>query len=888
MLVSFGAPAQGQTARNERREVPLPTLRFPAGRNAVEVPFEIESGWVVIPVSANGSRPLRFGRVRRGDAGTQPEIVNSLNQHRGKMQVHLVWRWWSAGEEIHSSERARRRPAAGAELGDPRPRSLLGLTAPLADFRQSSSEVDWEKQVVRFFEPAGYKSQVQKYFAVDVDDGGRPYTMASVTAGARTIPVKLVVDTGGSHALSLDVGSNSEIKIPEGASKTVLGRGASGEIAGYSGRVKALELGGQTFKDVPTIFPDSSSGTAGINGRQGNLGSGILRRLKVIYDYSREQMIVAPNKFSHEPFGTVMSRMPASSITIAPATLPDYVGRYGNKEISVKDGELYYQRLGGRGAVLRATAKDRFALNTDAQINFLRNPSGVVTEMVIDWVDRDKEQLKREAATTINQSNSQPEQPQTQPRLSAAEQEVRNLEREWLDAYEQHDGEAMDRILADDFKLTRSGGQTQSKADVIAGLKAARDARRTEPKFSTDDVQSRVEGDTVILTGRFIQKMEGDGQTMTARYTDTYRKRAGRWQVIASQLTPIPGKMPNRLTDTEIVKVTESYLAQAVAEDTFSGAVLITSDGKPIFEKAYGLANKSANTPNNIDTKFNLGSINKSFTSVAIAQLAQQGRLSFNDPINKYLPDYPNKAVAAKVTIHQLLTHTSGMGNYFNEEFMKRRAGLKTLADLLPLFVNETLAFEPGEKMQYSNAGYVVLGLIIEKLTGQNYFDYVREHIFKPAGMKDTDSYELEQRVSNLAIGYTSVGPTGRPEPGPRKDNTPHLTGRGSSAGGGYSTLGDMLKFGQALVAHKLLNQQYTDIVLSNQMRPGQPPAGYGFFSIEVNGTRAFGNNGGGPGTNSTFTVYPELGYTVVVLSNYDPPSASKVTSKIRDLLMAK
>jgi CubicO group peptidase (beta-lactamase class C family) len=226
------------------------------------------------------------------------------------------------------------------------------------------------------------------------------------------------------------------------------------------------------------------------------------------------------------------------------------------------------------------------------------------------------------------------------------------------------------------------------------------------------------------------------------------------------------------------------------------------------------------------------------------------------------------------------------MGMYFNEEFMKRRASLKTLADLLPLFVNDPLDFEPGEKMQYSNSGYVVLGLIIEKLTKQNYFDYVRQYIFEPAGMKNTDSYELDQKVPNLAIGYTNMGLTGRPEPGPRKENTPHLTGRGSSAGGGYSTLGDMLKFGQALIDHKLLNQQYTDIVLSNQMAPGQPPAGYGFFSVQVNGTRAIGNNGGGPGANSTFSVYPELGYTVVVMSNYDPPSASKVNSKLRDLLL--
>jgi len=474
--------------------------------------------------------------------------------------------------------------------------------------------------------------------------------------------------------------------------------------------------------------------------------------------------------------------------------------------------------------------------------------------------------------------------------LSPAEQEVRKLEREWLDAYEQHDSVAMDRIVADDFKLTQSGGGRQSKADIMAALRAARDAGRAQPKFSTEDVQSRVSGDAVVLTGRFVQRMERDGQTMTmaARYTDIYQKRGGRWQVVASQLTPDVPPIQSRQTDAEIAKETAAYLEQADKEDSFSGAALIAKDGKAIFETAYGLANKTSNTSNNVDTKFNLGSINKSFTGVAIAQLAQQGRLSFNDPISKYLPDYPNKTVAAKVTIHQLLTHTSGMGMYFNEEFMKRRASLKTLTDILSLFVNDALAFEPGEKMQYSNAGYVVLGLIIEKLTKQNYFDYVRDHIFEPAGMMNTDSYALEQKVPNLAIGYTSMGPTGRPEPGPRQENTPHLTGRGSSAGGGYSTLGDMLKFAQALVGHKLLNQHYTDIVLSNQMPPGQPPSGYGFFSIEVNGTRAIGNNGGGPGTNATFTVYPELGYTVVVLSNYDPPSASKVTSKIRELLTAK
>jgi CubicO group peptidase (beta-lactamase class C family) len=895
----MGAHAHSQTARNERRPVPLPTLRFPAGKDVVEVPFEVESGWVVIPVKVNGSRALRFvlDSGAGAAAGTNPAIVESLNLNIvGKMLVRGVGGGGASSAVSVAGDVTFN--IGGIELANGNlaihsSRSGLDGIIGRSIFANLVVEIDWEKQVVKFYEPLRYKySGSGSILPLTFDEGGRPYTMASVMAAEKTIPVKLVVDTGGSHALSLDVGSNSEIKLPEGATKTVLGRGGSGEIAGYTGRVKSLELGGQKFKDVPTIFPDSSSGTAGVNGRHGNLGSGILRRFKVIYDYSRKQMIVEPNKFSNDPFGTVMPRTAAGSIGIARTTLPDYVGKYGNKEISIKDGSLYYQRIGGSGAALRATAKDKFALNNDAQITFVRDANGVVAEMIVEWVERDKEQLKREApSAAVNQPNSQSQnQPQTQQRLSQAEQEVRKLEREWLDAYEQHDTAAIDRIVADDFRLTQSGGVEQTKSDILAALKATRDPARPEPKFSTEDVESRVEDDRVILTGRFIQRMERDGQTMimAARYTDTYLMRQGRWQVVASQMTPIPRQVQPKMTEAEIVKETEAYLAQAVAEDTFSGAALVAKDSKPIFEKAYGLANKSSNTPNNVDTKFNLGSINKSFTSIAVAQLAQQGKLSFKDPISKYLPDYPNKMVAGKVTIHQLLTHTSGMGMYFNEEFMNRRASLKTLADILPLFVNDALAFEPGEKMQYSNAGYVVLGLIIERLTKQNYFDYVRVHIFKPAGMTNTDSYELEQKVPNLAIGYTNMGPTGRPEPGPRQENTSHLTGRGSSAGGGYSTLGDMLKFGRALVGHKLLNQQYTDIVLSNQMPPGQPPAGYGFFSIEVNGTRAIGNNGGGPGTNSTFTVYPELGYTVVIMSNYDPPSATKVTSKLREMLTAK
>jgi CubicO group peptidase (beta-lactamase class C family) len=767
VLASMSTHAHSQTAQNGRREMPRPTLRFPAGKSVVEVPFEVESGWMLIPVSVNGSRPLRYV-LDSGSSGvvhTNAAMVESLNlKIAGNMQVRGAG-GGGATSEVSVAENVTF-DIGGIELSN----GSLAIHPSLGSgfdgvigrpiFANLVVEVDWEKQVIRFYEPAKYKyCGSGTVLPLTFDEGGRPYAMASVTAtNEKPIPVKLVVDTGGSHTLSLDVGSNSEIKLPEGATKTVLGRGGSGEITGYAGRINTLDLGGQTFKDVPTIFPDSSSGTAGLNGRQGNLGSGILRRFKVVYDYSRKQMIVEPNKFSNDPFGTVMQHTAASSVPIAPARLPDYTGKYGNKEISVKDGGLYYQRIGGSGAALRATGKDKFALNADAQITFVRDANGVVSEMVIEWVDRDKEQLKRETSAVT-------------PPLT----------------------------------------QTQAAA---------------------------------------------------------------------------PGRAA--ADDAAFAKELNTFLEQASASDAFSGAVLVARNGQPIFKKAYGMANKSNSTPNNVDTKFDLGSMNKMFTAVAITQLVERGKLSFTDTVGKLLPDYPNKQVAEKVTVHQLLTHTSGMGSYFNGKFQANLNNLKTVADYLPLFADEPLAFEPGSKWQYSNSGFVVLGLIIEKVSGQSYFDYVKEHIFKPAGMVNTDSYESDHDVSNLAIGYMNMGENGRPDPSaPRRPNTPMRALRGSPAGGGYSTVDDMLRFSVALQNHKLLSKKYTEIVTTGKVEMAGPERkyAYGFGEEMSNGRRIVGHNGGGPGIGTNFDMFPELGYTAVILGNYDPPAMMPVVKKIRDLL---
>jgi len=345
------------------------------------------------------------------------------------------------------------------------------------------------------------------------------------------------------------------------------------------------------------------------------------------------------------------------------------------------------------------------------------------------------------------------------------------------------------------------------------------------------------------------------------------------------------------MSDVEIAGELNTYLEKLAVEDRFSGAVLVAKNGKPIFQRAYGIANKSGHVPNKVDTKFNLGSMNKMFTAIAIAQLAERGKLSFGDTIGRHLTDYPNKAVAEKVTIHQLLTHTSGMGDYLNERFYAQLNDIRTVASLLPFFVNDSLTFEPGSQWEYSNAGFAVLGLIIEKVSGQSYFDYVKKHVFKPAGMTNTDFYERDKNIPNRAVGYMRVNAKGEPDPeAPRRENASARPAKGSPAGGAYSTVNDMLKFHLALRNHKLLSHEYTEIVTTGKVKvpAGQPmnEYGYGFTISEASRGSIVGHGGAGPGVAGKFEMYPELGYTVVVLTNYDLPAMMPVVMKTRELIL--
>lgn len=321
----------------------------------------------------------------------------------------------------------------------------------------------------------------------------------------------------------------------------------------------------------------------------------------------------------------------------------------------------------------------------------------------------------------------------------------------------------------------------------------------------------------------------------------------------------------------------DAFVLKQVAADRFSGCVLIAQGEAPIFRKAYGLASKRFKVPNQVDTKFNLGSVNKVLTKVAVMQLAEGHKLSLDGYISEYLPNYPSD-IASRVTINHLLNHTSGMGNYFNEKFEASKDKLRTVDDFMTLFISDPLSFKPGEKMQYSNDGYVVLGKIIESVSGQDYYDYVRRHIYRSAGTSDSDHYETDLPVPNLAIGYTRMhDQSDRGVGGSWRENSLMIGVKGSPAGGGYSTVDDMLRFSVALRNHKLLNQKYTDLVYLQSSLEG---------TGQAEKPRGFGVSGGAPGIGAVFKMYLDIGYVKVILSNHDPEDMQVIHKKTEDIIL--
>ena len=374
----------------------------------------------------------------------------------------------------------------------------------------------------------------------------------------------------------------------------------------------------------------------------------------------------------------------------------------------------------------------------------------------------------------------------------------------------------------------------------------------------------------------------------------------------------------------DLTPALDSLISRLAAADSFSGAVMfVPATGRP-YQRSTGIANRETASAVDMDTKIQIASTTKLFTNIAIRQLEQAGNLSLSDTVGKFLPEYHNATVRSKVTVEQLLKHRSGVGSFWNQRFLATLPDIRSVNDYIVLFQDDSLLFEPGTGEAYSNGGYVILGAIIERVSGKSYHDYLRDHVFDPAGMTETMPYDRRSPRSNAAIGYTCpplagpmtgdrrragpggqrpgyappgggtpgappgarlrlVGPDGkemspdearaamarRAQTGTRQPNTSIQPGMSGPAGDHYSTVGDFVKLARAILDRKLLDSARTTALLGDRYARGLD----------------FRANGGGPGTNAEFSIFPS-GDIMVVLSNYDPPAATTVARFIRTRLL--
>lgn len=337
--------------------------------------------------------------------------------------------------------------------------------------------------------------------------------------------------------------------------------------------------------------------------------------------------------------------------------------------------------------------------------------------------------------------------------------------------------------------------------------------------------------------------------------------------------------------DSATARALDAYVAGLARDGVFSGTVLVARDGRPVFQRAYGWADAARRAPNAIDTQFDLASVGKMFTAVAVAQLVEQGKLSYDDTLATLLPDFPNRDAARRITVRHLLTMSSGLADFMmHPAFDSARRLMVRPTDLYPLFASDSLRFAPGERFEYCNSNFLLLGAIVERVSGEPYRDYYRRHVFAPAGMTATWT---EDRP-HAATGYTHFGPMRRVDPEGTRVVDPAEPSVGSPAGGGLSTAGDLLRFVTALQQHRLLGAAALDTLLAprRQSFGESTRTAYGFDVERWGPLTILGHDGYGFGAYTDVGFYPDLGYTVVVLANVDTWGTGAVVTRIREMMI--
>lgn len=362
---------------------------------------------------------------------------------------------------------------------------------------------------------------------------------------------------------------------------------------------------------------------------------------------------------------------------------------------------------------------------------------------------------------------------------------------------------------------------------------------------------------------------------------------------------------------SEIAKVNASFRSLCHTH-RFSGTALVAINGTVRFRGVCGLASRNFSVKNNIQTKFNVGSIGKLFTVVAIAQLIQAKKLTLDTHAAKLIPSWLTMPGGNEITVKQLLIHASGLGNFMEDPRWQQGADsgfYNKIDDYKPLINKKKLLFKPGSSQAYSNSGYIILGKIIEILSGMSYQQYIQKNILTPAHMKNTGIWPLDDVIKNRAVGYYY---SCKRQPCKWKNNYFQAPFIGTSAGGAYSTINDLFNFSQTLYHHKLLNSRFTDEVLSSTIT--RPKASFFIKNFKIGGKHIpetmssygfagawntfgfavwkqpllIGHTGGTPGAGALFAISPKNKYVIIVLSNIGVSGQIALYQKIRTALNFK
>ena len=335
----------------------------------------------------------------------------------------------------------------------------------------------------------------------------------------------------------------------------------------------------------------------------------------------------------------------------------------------------------------------------------------------------------------------------------------------------------------------------------------------------------------------------------------------------------------------EMTRLVRTMLDRLVRTNDFSGCLTVFDGSATVFDECRGTAERGFGVAVDQQTKFHIGSMDKMFTAVAIAQLVEAGKLSWDATLADLVPEYPDHDAAKKITVWQLLHHTAGLGDFFVPEFFQSREKFVDPADYLDLIARQPRVGEPGKDWNYSNAGYILLGRIIENVSHENYFDYIQRHVFAPAGMASSGFDSQEDITPKLATGYFREGPFSTDW----KANWMSLPFKGSPAGGGYSTNTDLLRFAAALREGKLVKPATLAKMFDGEVPAG--PGGYaaGFGDRLSHDRHIRGHAGGAPGMDANLAMVWETGAAVAVTSNEgDSPTAMMFAEHIADLLAAE